>query len=138
MDKELRDFVDYLKSKNDREKAYFGIFQYGGGPDESFIKANKEGVLQFVQDLLEAYSTIEEKRNNVGKADNATSTLNYEEDWVDGDSSVLLQYLELTQHASSAKVEDDRKPSLSDKLVPIGCITIVIILFCCHCGAPQW
>ncbi|QHT67107.1 hypothetical protein GXP67_10820 [Rhodocytophaga rosea] len=61
MDKEIREFLDYLKRKDNKQKAYFGIFQYGGGLDESFIKANKEGILQFLQDLTQAYITIEEK-----------------------------------------------------------------------------
>lgn len=95
MDKEVGVFLEYLKSKKLKEKAYFGIFQYGGGPDESCIKANTEGALQFTHDLLEAYTLLEEKLEKGEANPINTLSLDYNTDWIDGNT--FVQYVELTQ-----------------------------------------
>ena len=38
----LQNIIAQFDEKELKEKALFGILQYGGGPDESFIKANKD------------------------------------------------------------------------------------------------
>lgn len=60
MDKtELQKIIDTLEKNQSTEDAYFGIFQYGGAPDESYIKANKEGLELFSLELLKAAKVSE-------------------------------------------------------------------------------
>ena len=55
----LQNIIAQFDEKELKEKALFGILQYGGGPDESFIKANKEGLELFALELLKSASETE-------------------------------------------------------------------------------
>ena len=61
---ELQNIIDKLESENRKEKAYFGIFEYGSGPDESYIKADKQGLELFALEILKAARDSEELLNN--------------------------------------------------------------------------
>ena len=47
INKTIHTIINQLKEGNSKEKAYLGFFQYGGGTEESCIKANKEGLLLY-------------------------------------------------------------------------------------------
>lgn len=64
---ELQQIIDRLEATHSKDDAYFGIFEYGGDPDESFIKANKQGLGLFAAELLKAAS-----RDAEGIADDLT------------------------------------------------------------------
>ena len=71
--------IGELESVASKEKGYFSMWQYGGGPDESFIKANRDGLRLYAIELLKASL---ETDNDVG---------NGEVGWLDGDSNVFLR-----------------------------------------------
>ena len=46
--------IEQLRRYIREDDATFGIFQYGGGADESYIKADKQGLRLFALELLMA------------------------------------------------------------------------------------
>ena len=57
---EVSEFAAKLAAATPAAEAYFGIFQHGGGPDESFIRANKQGLQLFAAELLRAADQVDE------------------------------------------------------------------------------
>jgi hypothetical protein len=78
---ELKAIIDQLETANSKDEAYFGIFQYGGGPDESFIKANKQGLELFAAAILRASRDADEI---VVDKENNSIPLSYEESGLTG------------------------------------------------------
>jgi hypothetical protein len=56
-DDEIRKFINDLRDKQKFDEAYIGFFQFGGGSEESFIKANRQGLEMHAAELLEAAVT---------------------------------------------------------------------------------
>ncbi|PJJ59250.1 hypothetical protein [Hymenobacter chitinivorans] len=88
---EITDFTVRLTAETSPQEAYFGIFQYGGGPDESCIRANKQGLQLFAAKLLSAAAQVDETLAH------ETQTIipfedEVEDSWLDGD--VFVQYIE--------------------------------------------
>ncbi|MFT3748350.1 MAG: hypothetical protein QM768_08545 [Agriterribacter sp.] len=71
-------------------KAVFGIFNYGAGSGESYIKANEEGLRLFAIKLLQSA----EKANEIsaGKETNIIP-FDYNGDWIDEKSATFIQYV---------------------------------------------
>jgi hypothetical protein len=68
MDKEmLQNIILNLEEDILKEKATFGIYQFGGGPDESCIKADEGGLKLFAITLLKAAIELKDKRNSTIK-----------------------------------------------------------------------
>jgi hypothetical protein len=86
---ELQKIINHLESNSSKEEAYFGIFQYGGGPDESFVKANKQGLELFAADMLKA---SRDANDILADKEKTIIPLDFEEDWIDGDT--FVQYVE--------------------------------------------
>jgi hypothetical protein len=85
---ELQRLIDAIEKNNLKGEADFGIFQYGGGPDESLIKANPQGLALFAAQLLKAAKEAEDQTIN-------SIPLDIEESWVDKKSSIFIQYIQL-------------------------------------------
>ena len=119
---ELKEIIEKLKAEHKSESAYFGIFQYGGGPDESFIKATKEGLALHATEILEALSKFNAGEFN---QENGTLSLDQEAEWMDGDT--LFDHIELT---TKPELENNQpyKEKWYDKLVPVGCIGLAILI----------
>jgi hypothetical protein len=56
---ELQEIIGRFNEEELKQLGLFGIFQYGGGSDESFIRANKEGLELFTLQLLKSARDIE-------------------------------------------------------------------------------
>jgi len=83
---EIKIFVDKLVTETKKEDAIFGIHQYGGGSDESYVKANKAGLQMFASEILQASITEDNKTKNI--------PLDYNAEWIVEDSETFLQYVE--------------------------------------------
>lgn len=63
---ETKGIIDSINAMTSEDDAFFSVIEHGGGLDESFIKANKDGLRLFAIELLKA--TLEQKtiidRNN--------------------------------------------------------------------------
>lgn len=87
----IRTIVDHIREDNSIDNAYLGFFQYGGGIDESFIKANKEGLLLYASYLLEAGLEIESRSFNETK----TESFGLSPDFISENTDFDFHYVEL-------------------------------------------
>ncbi|MFN3760661.1 MAG: hypothetical protein ACK4SF_15735 [Algoriphagus aquaeductus] len=56
---DLQKIIDQFDEDELERQGIFGISQYGGGSDESFVRANKEGLVLFPLELLKSARVIE-------------------------------------------------------------------------------
>lgn len=119
---ELQEIVTRLKATNTKEDAYFGIFSYGGGPDESFIKANRQGLELFAAEILEASMLTGEIVNDGQKN---LHPLRYDEEWIDGET--IVQYVEPFLESRENRKEEAYTQSWRDKMFTGGCVLLVVL-----------
>lgn len=107
-----------------KDHGIFGIYQYGGGPNESSIKANKEGLQLFALELLRASGKF-----NQDTTDNEEKTfsLDYDGNWLDPDSEIHIDFIELTSKMQTA-ISSEKKETFADKLIPYGCGAVLILI----------
>lgn len=118
---EIQVIVDQL-DKFDVTDGRFGIYQYGGGPDESYVKANKEGLIIFAKGMLLA-ALQEEKEQHDQKI--YYQLLDHENDaWVDDNGTVLLNYVEVTETTDSSPSEERPK---NFRFIATGCLLIALL-----------
>lgn len=122
---ELQKIIDQFDEEALKHKSIFGISQYGGGSEESFISANKEGLELFALELLKSARDTE---NLLGQSENKFFSLNPEEEWIDQDSDTFIHYIEPLSDKFDRKAKTEYEASLGDRLVPIGCGIIAIVL----------
>ncbi|UYW01804.1 hypothetical protein K5I29_02445 [Flavobacterium agricola] len=122
---ELQNIIDQFDEEKLKKLGIFGISQYGGGSDESFLRANKEGLELFAIQLLKSARDTEDilsdKEKNI-------IPLDYNEDWIDENSDTFIQYIEPITDKQKLKDKNDYKTTFADKLIPYGCGLILIIL----------
>ncbi|WP_298239513.1 hypothetical protein [uncultured Algibacter sp.] len=123
-DKEIGELINELRSKKNYDEAYIGFFQYGGGPDESFIKANRQGLELHAAELLAAALETETEFES-GKE----KTYGLDQDLLDDDSEFGFSYVELKKEKrNDIKPYSEYKETWKDKAFKIGCIAIGILL----------
>ena len=120
---ELNRIIELLENSNSKEEAYFAIQEYGGGPNESFIKANKDGLELYAAQLLKASLNSDEIINDEIKN---LIPLEYEEGWVEGE--IFIHYVEPIDGKEIDNEKEKYKETFIDKLIPIGCITILLVI----------
>lgn len=86
---ELIALVNRFHSEHGTGKASFGIFQYGGGTDENYIRANRDGLILYARSILQAAISIRE-------TEQPGSTIPFDLDgsWVDPSSTSFIGYVE--------------------------------------------
>lgn len=117
---DLNEIIDKLEKTNSKSDASFGIFQYGGGPDESYIKGNKQGLELFAAELLKASKDAEDI---VSDKEKEIIPLEYEEGWIDGD--IFIQYIQPSLEKREGLDEPSNKTSWKDKLLGLGCLVML-------------
>ncbi|MCC6371298.1 MAG: hypothetical protein IT236_09865 [Bacteroidia bacterium] len=131
-DEELKTIINKLDTKHKKAEAIFGIFQYGGGPEECFIRANKSGLQIFAAELLQASvdskSIIEDTKKKV-------ILLDQDAEWLDDNADVCLQYIEPMDGSrqESLKILNENDSSMQAEVFKIGCILLAVFLFACLC-----
>jgi hypothetical protein len=120
---DLQNIIDQFDEDTLKSKGVFGIYQYGGGSDESYIEANKEGLELFALQLLKSARDSE-----MILADNEKKSIpfDYDEDWIDDKSSTFIQYV--VPLAEKQKSKTVYKTTLIDRLMPIGCGLFILII----------
>lgn len=125
-DKQIEEFINQFDVSQLKKDGIFGIYQYGGGPDESYIRANKAGVQLYAIELLKVTIVIEETLLN---STENTISLNIDENWMDMDSTIFIDYIEAIDKQAVFPPQTNIKSSIKDKLIPYGCgITIFILV----------
>jgi hypothetical protein len=118
----LQQIIDQFDEHALRQQGIFGIYQYGGGPDESFIRANKEGLELYALELLKSAKRMEGIPVNKG-----VNSIPFDEDWTEESSDMHLHYIEPVTRKQKIKSDEEHKRFIS-KLLPYGCGLIFIIL----------
>ncbi len=109
---ELEDLISKLELGVSKDTALFEIYQYGGGPDESFVKANQEGLQLFAIELLKASLKVEQ---TIGDPAKNTIHIEHEEMLENGD--IGLHYIEPTlQKRQTAPKRPPQKETWKDTL----------------------
>ncbi|UOQ55426.1 hypothetical protein [Hymenobacter cellulosivorans] len=121
---EIADFTARLAAETPATEASFGIFQYGGGPDESFIRANKQGLQLFAAEMLQAAARVDETLAHETKS---IIPLGFaEQEWLDGE--VFMQYIEPLAGRPEPEVAHTVSSTLFDKLMTYGLQAVFFIL----------
>ncbi len=116
--RKLEELIHELESLNDEGNAYFGIQQYGGGPDESFVQGNKEGLIRFAKELLKASV-------KTGETDGKIIYLLDDEDvWIDDMSEVGIDYIEKVDVSNDFL--KNKSDSENHKFIGIGCLLLFV------------
>jgi hypothetical protein len=124
LDKEdLQKIIDQLESSNSKDEAYFGIFQYGSVPGESFVKANKQGLELFAVDILKASRDADEI---VGDKEKTIIPLDCEEEWIEGD--IVVHYIEPTLEKRKTEKHEHYNKTWKDNAMEFGCFAGLIIV----------
>jgi hypothetical protein len=122
---ELKKIVAELEKQNEKEKAYFGFYQYGGGPDESCLKANRKGLELFSAELLK----VAIKSDNFEFKENKIESISLEIDWTDENSHFYFDHVELTnKDKGPIGAFSHPKDTWRDKLFVISLIGMGILL----------
>jgi hypothetical protein len=122
---ELQKIIDQFDEEELKRQGVFGISQYGGGSDESFIRANKEGLELFALELLKSARDAEAILSETEKK---IIPLDYEENWIDENSDTLIQYVEPIADKQKLRPKSEITSTFTDKLIPYGCGLVAIIL----------
>lgn len=110
---ELRDQLNALKVPG--SKGYFAMKQYGGGPDESFIEANKNGIIGFAEFLLKS---IDESNN--------LDSYSIPIEFYDDESEVIIDHIKITEN--NTKVRDDEDAPLLTKIgCAVACLAVIAV-----------
>ena len=123
-DEQIGVLINELRSKKNYNEAYIGYFQYGGGPDESYIKANRQGLELHAAELLAA-ALETETEFEIGKQ----KTFGLDEGISDEESDFGFNYIELKKEKrNDIKAYSEYKETWKDNAFKVGCIGIGILL----------
>jgi hypothetical protein len=122
---ELQRIIDQFQEEDLRQQGVFGIFQYGGGSDESFIRANKEGLELFALELLKSARDSEAIITDTQKKSIA---LDYDDNWIDENSDTFIQYVEPIAEKQQLELKTESISKIKHKLISYGCGIVAIIL----------
>ncbi|MDA9057479.1 hypothetical protein N9K49_06515 [Flavobacteriaceae bacterium] len=123
-DKEIGKIINKLRTEKNYDEAYIGFFQYGGGPDESYIKANRQGLELHAAELLAA-ALETETEFETGKQ----KTFGLDQDLLDDNSEFGFNYVELKKEIrNEIKPYSEYKETWKDKVFKTGCVIIGISL----------
>ena len=110
---EFRDQLNTLKVPG--SKGYFAMKQYGGGPDESFIEANKNGIIGFTEMLLES---IDESNNR--------DTYSIPVEFYDDESEVIIDHIRIRENNTKSGVAVN-EPLLTKIGCAAACLAVIVV-----------
>lgn len=122
---ELEAIIAALEKQLLPGSARFSIRQYGGGPDESFIYADREGLKRFALELLKAAkSQSQPTSTQPGKL----FSLDIEEEWLQQDGDTCVHYIEPAVKEEGQLVPVKKRFDFAGWFFPTGCLGLFIIL----------
>ena len=117
---ELNDLIAKLESETSMEKAIFEIRKID--VEESFVKANKEGLQIFALELLKASAQAEQ-------AAMKNQLIHFENLELLENGDICPYYIEPTLEKRQTRIPEPlRKETWKDKLTTGGCVTVLLIL----------
>lgn len=121
----LEKIINEFDKEELKKQAIFGLYAYGGGTDESFIRANKEGLELFALELL---ASAKNSENLLKNDKDKTISLENCEEWIDQDSTIYLNYIEVIEGKRKKIINEEEKSTILDMIMPYGCGFILIVL----------
>jgi hypothetical protein len=122
---EIKAIIERLQINQDKNKAYIGFYQYGGGIDESCIKANKEGLELIAAEFLKA--SIDTESPDL-ENDSHTYSLDLE-GWEDENAHFFFDYVErLKTKPNDVTTNSVYKETWKDQFAKIGCIGLILLI----------
>ncbi len=123
-DRKIGKFIDELRNPKNYDEAYIGYFQYGGGTDEGYIKANRQGLELHAAELLEAALQTEIDSNS-----KKLKTFGLDEGIIDKESDFFFDYVELVKESiNEISPTREYEESWKDKLIKFCFFGVVIVL----------
>lgn len=119
----LQIIINELEETNSTQDAYFGIFQNGGGPEESYVHANRQGLELFAAEILKASRDFNEDAKEEEKS---TIPLDFESEWIYG--LVCIQYVQPYLGSRKKNTPHPERNTLKEKMVGIGCGAILLLI----------
>lgn len=119
----LQSNIEQLQQETDSANASFGIYQNGGGTDESFIRANPDGLREMAIALLKAAAEMAEQEPS---AEKKIIPFPHDASWIDENGDTFIQYIEPSGNKPVAPL--DEKESLKDSAFKYGFIAFFILL----------
>ncbi|MEM6516739.1 MAG: hypothetical protein AAF688_11200 [Bacteroidota bacterium] len=125
-DDQLKDIVNQLENRNEKDKAFFGFYQYSGTPEESCIKANRHGLELFAVELINA--GLKSETLKFEERDIETVSLNT--DWADEDADFFFDFIEVTNKdkVSSENTFPNTQETWKDKVIIVGLLAFGLVL----------
>lgn len=127
-DEEIKIFAQKLITDKNKEDAIFGIHQYGGGSDESCIKANKAGLQMFASEILYASlqcdEIIKDEKKNI-------IPLDYEASWISEEGETFLQYVEPLAGTRTKPIPQPEQSQIKNDIFKYGCIIGLLFILAC-------
>lgn len=117
-----------MRAGTSEEDALFGIYNYGEGSDESYIKANKAGLELFAADILEAAAG---SKAVIADPENSTIGLDSRQLWVDEKSDTLIDYVEPLAGARQSSTDSKKEIRNQQTIFKIGCLAMFVIVAIC-------
>jgi hypothetical protein len=128
MENEVKEFLGNFDKEALEAEAYFGIRQYGGGSEESFIYANKSGLLRYSISLLEGYLQVDEVLKS---SDSTIIHMPEGVDWIDIYGDTFVDYIKPTNKKKNELVENnDETKTWKDKLIAYLFVGIMLGFIC--------
>ena len=124
---ELQSIIDQLTANYSEANAFFGILQYGGGVDESYIEANEEGLTLFAIELLKA---SRDAQNLADAIDEKVYIIELHDDvWLkEGDVSINYIKPSLAKRSQRTAKEEYRE-TWKDVGLAYGCLGLIGVGF---------
>ena len=123
---DLQKIIDQFDEAQLKREGIFGISQYDEGTDDSYIRANKEGLELFALELLKVVRDTDTTLSDTEKT--IIIPFDYDENWIDENSDIFIQHIELITSKQKSKPKSEHKSSLADKLMPYGCGLALLLL----------
>ena len=120
MDKfELDGIIKSLDDNSSKDDAYF---EFKIDEQDSYIRANEDGLFQFYKQLLKSIKLFEDRKANKSKTISITGG-----DWLDGDDN--YNYIEpIYEFRKDIKTKEHYNESWKDKIFKLGCPSVLVLL----------
>ncbi|ARN78580.1 hypothetical protein BST97_11610 [Nonlabens spongiae] len=120
-EKDLTQVTRILRKNTEDKEAFFAFHQYGGDPSESDIHANKEGLIRYAADLLEASISV--------TPDNRMLELSQE--WLYDNGHFYFNNIRLIDKSQYESEQVEYKITWKDKASEYGCFAMILFLILC-------
>jgi hypothetical protein len=122
---ELQKIIDQFDQDQLGQLGIFGIHQYGGGTDECFVKANKEGLILFALELLKSARDSEDILQHNKKK---VIPIDWDINWIDEDSDITIQYIEPTSELQQLRNKTNNRPTYFTRVIAPYAFGLFLIL----------